>query len=763
MSMGTTYGTGDEVLRFGPSGDRPSCARRRAANPDLPLVEEWADSDLLNRSIVEASIDCITILSSTGVLLHMNEAGRVGLELDDQTRFYGKLWAHLWPGEERALVRHAVEQATSGRVARFSAQAPTANGRQKWWDVVISPAGELDSGVLVCISRDMTNHKSAEDQIRWAANHDSLTGLPNRSLFRNVLEDAINAVKRDGGGLALLLLDLDDFKRVNDTLGHDTGDALLTTFAARLREAIGKDDCAARLGGDEFAVLLRRVAGAGELEAAIRAIFERLQEPCVHEGRILDCHTSIGASLYPVQASGRAELMKNADVALYAAKEAGGDTFRLFEPEFRAEMQRHHSMLALAKEALARDLIVPYYQPKIDFRTGRLYGFEALLRWMDPRRGLQTPGTIKAAFNDFSLAAAISDKMISQVLRDVRGWLDRDLAFGHVAINAAAAEFRRGDFAERVLEQLRQHDIPSSCLQLEVTETVFLGRGAEYVERALRTLSEAGVEIALDDFGTGYASLSHLKKFPVNVIKIDRSFIQSLDADADDEAIVRAVIGLGRSLDIRIVAEGIETFAQSAYLRKLNCEYGQGFLFGAAVPEHEVPLLIERFKRLWGGRGRPCGPDAADLGPDPTLLLPLPQRSPDRRAGERNIYIVDDDAELCRSTALLLSTLGYRCRAFTSGAEFLKHLPHLVPGCIMLDMRMTGLSGLQVLSELQWSGLNWPVIGMSGEGGRAAENALTLGACAFLAKPFLEEEVVAALERGFARLNDMQALASEAA
>lgn len=714
------------------------------------VAAETTESNLLNRSIVEASTDCITILSNTGELLYMNEAGRVGLELDAQSVFYGRLWADLWPGRARGLVRRAVQQAAAGEVARFSAQSPTAKGSQKWWDVVISPARSSPSGALVCISRDMTDHKVAEYQVRWAANHDSLTDLANRSLFRNVVEQAVTTVQSGGGGLALLLLDLDDFKRVNDTLGHDTGDALLRTFAKRLSEATPTADCVARLGGDEFAILLGGVSSAEQLNEAIGLLFEKLREPWVHDGRILDFHTSIGGCLYPLQAAGRAELMKNADVALYAAKEAGGGTYRLFEPEFRAEVQRHRSMISIARDALNRNLIVPHYQPKIDLRTGRLYGFEALLRWMHPKRGLQAPATIEAAFDDFSLAAAISDTMISQVLLDIREWLDRGLAFGHVAINAAAAEFKRGNFAERVLEQMHQHHIPSNRLQVEVTEKVFLGRGAEYVERALRMLSEAGVEIALDDFGTGFASLSHLKKFPVDVIKIDRSFIKSLDADAEDEAIVRAVIGLGKSLDIRIVAEGVETYAQSAYLRKLNCEYGQGFLFGAAAPAGRVAALIERSDRRWTGQSQVTR--EAAVQPSESGLL-MPRDAADAGwTSDSHIYIVDDEEDLCRATALLLSAWGYRCRTFASGAEFLKQVPELVPGCILLDMRMSGLTGLQVLSELRWSGIGWPAIAMSGEGGASVEDALALGASAFLTKPFREEEVVEAFKRGFAML-----------
>jgi diguanylate cyclase (GGDEF)-like protein/PAS domain S-box-containing protein len=726
-------------------GGRPS-RRTSTTRPERPQerrsAAELEESEMLNRSIVEASIDCIKVLSSGGDLLYMNEAGRNALELADQTRLYGRSWADLWPRHVQKKVMEAVQQAASGGIGRFSAECRTAKGNLKWWDVVISPASSGCPGKLVCISRDITSHKFAEDQIRWVANHDALTKLPNRSLFQELLDKEIADVQGAGGGFALLLLDLDDFKRVNDTLGHDTGDALLRTFAARLREATRWDDCVARLGGDEFAIILRGVRNPEQLKTAVQAIFEKLKEPCVHEGRMLDCHTSIGASLFPAQAPSKTELMKNADVALYAAKDAGRGTFRLFEPAFRAEMQRHNSMLSIAKDAIAQGLILPFYQPKIDLATGGLHGFEALLRWQHPQKGVQVPATIEAAFKDFSLAAAISDRMIAQVIQDMRGWLDRGLQFGHVAVNAAAAEFRRGDFAERLLEQMGQADIPAKYIQIEVTETVFLGRGAEYVERALKTLSSAGVQIALDDFGTGYASLSHLKQFPVNIIKIDRSFIRDLHEDPEDEAIVRAVISLGRSLDIAIVAEGIETLAQSAFLRKFDCGYGQGFLFGAAAPAGEVPTLIEKF----GGRGA-----AAEM-----LGKGTPSASTPFGAGARgghNIYIVDDDRDLRESTAFLLRMMGFACRCFSSGAEFLNNLADLEPGCILLDMRMDGLTGPQVLAELNWAGLNWPIIVTTGElGTEVAERAMGQGAFGFLAKPFEQSQMLELFEEAFLKL-----------
>jgi len=296
--------------------------------------------------------------------------------------------------------------------------------------------------------------------------------------------------------------------------------------------------------------------------------------------------------------------MKSADMALYAAKAAGRGTLRLYRGEMRLELQKRTSMLRVARDALKRGNVRPYYQPKVELRTGRAVGFEALMRWKHPTRGIQEPASVSAAFEDLSVAALISDRMIAAVIEDIVRWRDHGIDFGHVAVNAAAAEFRRGDFAERLLERLAEAGIPPACFQLEVTESVFVGRGAEYVERALRVLNAEGIAIALDDFGTGFASLSHLKQFPVDIVKIDRSFVRGLEDDPGDAAIVDAVTGLGRRLGKTIVAEGIESPHQHALLQALGCDQGQGYYYGRPAPAGQVPALCARSLTAKAVRGR---------------------------------------------------------------------------------------------------------------------------------------------------------------
>jgi EAL domain-containing protein (putative c-di-GMP-specific phosphodiesterase class I) len=274
------------------------------------------------------------------------------------------------------------------------------------------------------------------------------------------------------------------------------------------------------------------------------------------------------------------------------AKSSGRGQLKIFRNAMRDAFEDRNSMIFLARSALATDQVLPYYQPKMNLGTGKIIGFEALLRWRDPTGALRLPGRVAAAFEDPALSAAISQRMLSRTIGDIRTWIDEGIDFGHVAINVAASEFRSGSFADELLARLEAAKIPTGCIQIEVTETVFLGRGADDVKQALRRLSRAGVRIALDDFGTGYASLAHLMQFPVDALKIDRSFIKAIGRNRDAEAIIKAIINLATSLGIEIVAEGIESTAHEAHLLSLGCHTGQGYLYSKAVTAATVSQML---------------------------------------------------------------------------------------------------------------------------------------------------------------------------
>jgi diguanylate cyclase (GGDEF)-like protein/PAS domain S-box-containing protein len=552
----------------------------------MTALEALKKSETFNRTILESSPDYILIVDEAGEVAFCN---RPRSDRADAPALVGRDWLSLLPAEDQEAGKQLLATAAGGGRGNLVTCYTDKQGRRRWFDIIANRISD-DSGRTIVVSRDITHQKNSEEQALWMARHDPLTRLPNRA----VLQDALDAMLIDKSGNAcgaLMIVDVDNFKTINDTLGHDAGDALLCTFADRLRAALRPGDLVTRTGGDEFAFLIS--AGTDKEIAEIASeIYAALAQPFVHDGRTLDCGASIGASLVPRDGATRSEVMKAADIALYAAKAAGRGQLKIFEPAMKAEVERREAMMASARIALQLDRIAPWFQPKVSLRGSRIVGFEALMRWTDAEDAVRGPDDVKAAFNDPVLGAALSERMIERTLDQMRAWLRSGIAFGHVALNATASDFRREGFAEALITALDMRRIPPSLLQIEVTETVFLGRDSGYVGAALQVLSGHGVRIALDDFGTGYASLSHLNQFPVDLLKIDRSFISLLGRSPDAEAISCAVINLGRSLGLEVVAEGIETETQEARLLELGCNTGQGFLYSGAVQAAEVPRLL---------------------------------------------------------------------------------------------------------------------------------------------------------------------------
>jgi len=495
------------------------------------------------------------------------------------------------PDDRQKIAMMWRRNASLGRPIDNEVRMRMTDGSFRWHRSRAAPR-RLPSGEILRwygTIEDIHERKLAADAVQWAADHDGLTGIWGRAAFFTALEDAIEQAASANSQVALLLLDVDDFKQINDQFGHDVGDLLLKDVAARLSAGSARSTMAGRLGGDEFALFLAR-PNAAELLAAIDEAVSTLDLPFRHDTLTLQCRTSIGVALYPADGAESDTLRKNADLALYAAKAQGGGVLRQFQGEMRLKMQQRLSMLTIARDALDRDLILPYYQPKVDLRTDEIIGFEALLRWNHEGRGVQTPASIAAAFDDPLIAIAIGERMQDTVFADMRAWLEAGVAFKRIAINASAAEFYRADYAGKLLGRLKTAGLPPTCLEIEITESVILNNNSAQVAQLTAELRAAGITIALDDFGTGYASLAHLKEFAVDVLKIDRSFVST--PTTSDSAIVRAIVGLGSALDIRTVAEGVETAAQRDALLQIGCDIGQGYLFSTPVAASAVAELI---------------------------------------------------------------------------------------------------------------------------------------------------------------------------
>ncbi len=435
--------------------------------------------------------------------------------------------------------------------------------------------------------RDAAQRTKVEHEIRTLAFHDALTGLPNRRQFDEALKAAVAAPPRAGGCHALLLLDLNGFKRVNDVYGHATGDDVLVQTGARLIKAVRGDDMVARLGGDEFAVLTTHLSGPESATSLALRIIEELEPPISAGGGEHAIGTAIGIALTPQDGGDAAELMRKADLALYRGKGQGRSAMRFFEPEMDAQVRERDHMERELRKALAEGAIRPFYQPLVDLATGRIQAFEALARWTHAEMGEISPTRFIPIAEDTGLIGPLTDAILSQALADAKAWpADVELAF-----NISPVLLRDVGFGLRLMSALGRTGFPPNRLEIEITESALV-KDMTAAQTVLGGLRQAGIRIALDDFGTGYSSLYHLRNFKLDKIKIDQSFIDTMATDPDSAAIVRALVGLGAGLGLKVTAEGVETAEQRQMLTDQGCDQAQGFLYSRAVDAaHALALL----------------------------------------------------------------------------------------------------------------------------------------------------------------------------
>jgi diguanylate cyclase (GGDEF)-like protein len=450
----------------------------------------------------------------------------------------------------------------------------------------------MQDGGHVAVHEDITERRRAEAKIAHLARHDMLTNLPNRVLFREHLEGAFQRIQ-PGRGFAVHCLDLDHFKTVNDTLGHPIGDELLKLVAARLIEAVPATDFMARIGGDEFAVVQTNVSRPEQCSQLASRIVEMVSQPYDIDGRHIVIGTSIGIAMAPNDGGNPDLLLKNADMALYLAKGDGRGTHRFFEREMDKRLQTRRALELDLRKAIANGEFEVYYQPILYLQTGRVSGFEALVRWNHPERGMISPGDFIPLAEETGLILPLGEWVLRTACTQAARWP----APVGVAVNLSATQFKGRNVVQLTLNALAASGLPASRLDLEITESVLLQDEAHTLA-LLHQLREIGVQISMDDFGTGYSSLAYLRNFPFDKIKIDRSFVREMLVRQDCRAIVRAVVGLARSLGITTIIEGIETKEQLAGAKADGCDEGQGFLFAKPMPEREVAAFLAKCERM---------------------------------------------------------------------------------------------------------------------------------------------------------------------
>jgi diguanylate cyclase (GGDEF)-like protein/PAS domain S-box-containing protein len=449
----------------------------------------------------------------------------------------------------------------------------------------------LATGAVI-VFRDVSAARAMALEMAHLAEHDFLTGLPNRVLLNDRVNQAITLAQRRTKRLAILFLDLDGFKHINDSLGHSIGDKLLQSIAKRLVDCVRGSDTVSRQGGDEFVVLLSEMEQPQDAAITATRMLHAVAKAHSVDQHDLHVTTSIGLSVYPDDGLDAETLIKNADTAMYQAKENGRQSYQFFKPAMNVRAVERQSIEESLRRALERQEFAIHYQPKISLKTGQITGAEALIRWTHPVRGPVSPGQFIPVAEDCGLILPIGNWVLREACKQARTWLNSGLPLSTMAVNISAMEFRDEHFLDGIFEILEDTGLDSKCLELELTESVLMKR-AESTESILKTLRARGVQVAVDDFGTGYSSLSYLRKFPIDALKIDQSFVRQITTAPDETTIVTAIISMGRSLNLRVVAEGVETQTELAFLQAHQCEEAQGYFFSRPVPATQFASLLK--------------------------------------------------------------------------------------------------------------------------------------------------------------------------
>lgn len=584
--------------------DLPRIAERALRERRLIIERQQTEqalrrSERLFRAMIERSSDAISIVDRDGFIRYASPSTQTLLGYPTEGFLTQPVegFAFIHPdGRERVqrLFLDIIQQSGASAMVEFRARH--ANGGWRWIEATASnwlddPAVQ---GVIVNY-RDITERKLMELRLQHGVLHDALTGLPNRVLLSDRLAQAIKRSQRNPQyHFAVLFLDLDHFKVINDSFGHPVGDRFLVTAASRLQSCLRSIDTCARLGGDEFVILLDDIHSLDAVVQVARRIIQQLSLPVEIDGQMLYSSVSIGIVFGSAEYNDPAEVLRDADIAMYRAKASGKSRYEVFHPAMREAAQARLALENELRRAVAQREFIVYYQPIMNISSGGLIGFEALVRWQHPTRGILTPAAFLDVAEEVGLGDAIGWQVLEHVCRQLATWQH---TFSHaadlsVSVNLSARQFMQPDLYARIVQLLTQYNIPPNCLKLELTESALM----EYSQEAaavLARLRSYGIQIAIDDFGVGYSSLSYLIQLPIDQIKIDRNFIIQLDQAHHSQAIVSAIVNLARSLNLEVVAEGLETAEQVDRMRTVGCHYGQGYLLGYPLPAAEASRLLQ--------------------------------------------------------------------------------------------------------------------------------------------------------------------------
>jgi diguanylate cyclase (GGDEF)-like protein/PAS domain S-box-containing protein len=515
--------------------------------------------------------------------------------------------ARLCSASEAVRARKALDQLiASGKPCELEIQVTTAKGALH--SLLVKGELETHDGAPVRVIgtvQDITERKKAQAELIRLANQDALTGLSNRSMLAEKLAGARRKHSAETG-VALLFVALDGFKRINDTFGHQVGDVLLQAVASRFRSVMPASSTLARLGGDEFALLMEDVTDRSQAAAMAERLLGAVSAPLRCRGRTLTITASVGIAHLPDRDTGASALMKAADIALHQAKQQGRNRFVVYEPDMGARIEARHVLLQDVRSALARQEFTVFYQPKIDLRTDRVAGFEALVRWRHPSRGVLSAGSFFEALQDAALGREISDLVITCVADQLAQWRGQHLDIGPVAVNLSSGQLQDPQFHRFVEDVLAATKLDPEAIKLEVTEGVLLDGSTGTVRDNLLNLHNSDIQLQLDDFGTGYASLTHLLQYPISRLKIDMSFVKQMLENVARQTIVKAIIDMGHGLGMEVTAEGVENREIADLLKAMGCDFAQGFFYSQAIPAEAVPAFVEQ----WNAKQSDAAPRA---------------------------------------------------------------------------------------------------------------------------------------------------------